>query len=112
VNQNYIRKQLGKKIKVLRENKGWRQEDVQDKTRFSSRYLGRIERGSVNPTLDTLLRLCEIFELELNELFRFVDTQKETSLQQEQLIVRINAILKAGDHERLRKLRVFIDEIL
>jgi len=112
VNQDHIRKQIGRRIKALRENKGWRQEDVQDKTGFSSRYLGRIERGSVNLTLDTLLRLCEIFELELNELFRFVDSQKETSLQREQLIVKVNAALRSDDPERLRKLKVFIDEIL
>ncbi|NVM23249.1 MAG: helix-turn-helix transcriptional regulator [Desulfobacterales bacterium] len=112
MNEKAIRKQLGMRIKTLREQKGWRQEDIQDKTEFSSRYLGRIERGTVNPTLDTLLRLCEIFEVELSELFRLIDTEKETSLQREKLVVKLTTIIRSGDPDRLRKLGVFIDEIL
>lgn len=112
MDERAIRRQLGRRIRTLREQKGWRQEDIQEETGFSSRYLGRIERGTVNPTLDTLLRLCEIFEVELSELFSFIDAGKETSLQREKLIVRLNAVVRSGGPERLRKLKVFIDEIL
>lgn len=112
MNQDVIRKQLGKLIRALREKKGWRQEDVQEKTGFSSRYLGRIERGSVNLTLSTLLRLCKMFEIGLPQLFSFMDTEKETLPEREKLIVRLNSILQTGDAEDLRELRIFIDEIL
>jgi hypothetical protein len=74
--------------------------------------VGRIERGSVNLTLGSLLRLCKMFEIGLPQLFRFMDTEKETSPEREKLIVRLNAVVGSGDSERLRKLRVFIDEIL
>jgi len=112
MNEDLIKKQLGRQIKALRRKKGWRQEDVQGITGFSSRYLGRIERGSVNLTLGTLLRLCKIFELELPQLFGFMDTEKETSPEREELIARLNSILQTNDPEELRKLRIFIEEIL
>ncbi|MBW1677834.1 MAG: helix-turn-helix transcriptional regulator [Deltaproteobacteria bacterium] len=112
MNEKAIRKQLGRRIKILREQKGWRQEDVQDITGFSSRYLGRIERGSVNLTLGTLFRLCEIFEQELPRLFSFMDAEKEISPNREELIARLNSILQTDDPEELRKLRIFIEEIL
>lgn len=74
--------------------------------------MGRIERGSVNLTLSTVLRLCEIFELELPQLFSFIDTEKETLPEREKLIIRLNSVLQNNDPEDLRKLRIFIDEIL
>jgi len=74
--------------------------------------VGRIERGSVNLTLSTLLRLCEMFELELPQLFSFIDTGKETLPEREKLIVRLNSVLQNNDPEEIRKLRIFIDEIL
>lgn len=110
--EEVIRKKLGQRIKALREEKGWRQEDIQEKARFSSRYLGRIERGTVNLTLSTLLRLCEIFKVELPQLFSFMDTEKESSPEREKLIVGLNSVLQTNDPEGLRKLKVFIDEIL
>ena len=112
MNEELIKKQLGRQIKALREEMGWRQEDVQDKTGLSSRYLGRIERGSVNLTLSTLLRLCEIFKVGLPQLFSFMDTEKEISAEREKLIVRLNSVLQSDDHEDLRKLKTFIEEIL
>lgn len=112
MNEELTRKQLGRQIKALREEMGWRQEDVKDKTGFSSRYLGRIERGSVNLTLSTLLRLCEIFNVGLPRLFSFMDTEKEISAEREKLIVKLNSVLQSDDPEDLRKLRVFIEEIL
>ncbi|NVM57347.1 MAG: helix-turn-helix transcriptional regulator [Desulfobacterales bacterium] len=112
MNEELIKKQLGRQIKALREEMGWRQEDVQDKTGLSSRYLGRIERGSVNLTLSTLLRLCEIFKVWLPQLFSFMDTEKEISAEREKLVVRLNSVLQSDDHEDLRKLKTFIEEIL
>lgn len=112
MNEDMIRKQLGSRIKALREEKGWRQVNVQEKTGFSSRYIGRIERGGVNLTLSTLLRICEIFEVGLPQMFSFMDTEKETSSKREKLIVMLNSVLQTDDPEDLRKLRVFINEIL
>ena len=74
--------------------------------------MGRIERGAVNLTLDTLIRLCEIFEVGLPELFNFMDAEKESSPERERLIVRLNSILKKNDLKKLKKLKVFLEDIL
>jgi len=66
-----IQRQIGLRLKELRLAKGLRQEDL-EKWDFSYRYYGMIERGLVNPSLDTLLRLCKIFDVNLLDLFRFL----------------------------------------
>ena len=107
-----IKRQLGLRIKALREGKRWRQDDVQEEFGFSSRYLGRIERGAVNLTLDTLIRLCEIFEVGLPDLFNFMDAGEEAPPEREGVILRLNSILSNNDPEEIRKLGVFLEEIL
>ncbi len=59
-----LKRQLGYRLKALRMAKGLKQEDLET-WGFSYRYYGKMERGLVNPTIETLARLCEIFEIDL-----------------------------------------------
>jgi len=105
------KKQLGLRLKALRLEKGWNQEDLEGHD-FSYRYYGRLERGLVNPTLDTLLRLCEIFGVELVDLLGFMGGQGEVSEDQAVVGMRVGEILKGGDVKSLHKLRVLLEEIV
>jgi transcriptional regulator with XRE-family HTH domain len=48
------RKMLGKRIRKLRDQLGWSQEEFADICGVNRSYMGRIERGELNLTLDTL----------------------------------------------------------
>lgn len=106
-----LQKQLGLRLKQLRVAKGLRQEDL-EKWNFSYRYYGRLERGLVNPTLDTLARICEIFGITLADLFLFLNTDEKVSEEKEAILVKISELLKENKKSKLKKLRVFLDEIL
>lgn len=106
-----LKRQLGLRLKELRFAKGLRQEDL-EKWGFSYRYFGRMERGLVNPTLETLTRLCDIFEVSLSDLFAFMDTDRETSEDHEAVAVKVAQVLKGKSKKKVQKLRVFLDEIL
>ena len=54
--RNY-RKALGARIRKLRNAKGLSQEDFADICTFNRNYVGRIERGELNPTLDSLWKV-------------------------------------------------------
>lgn len=47
-------KQLGSNIKELRKGMGLTQQELADKTGISKTYIGQIERGLVNPSVDKL----------------------------------------------------------
>ena len=106
-----IKRNLGLRLKELRLAKGWKQEDLES-LGFSYRYYGKIERGLANLTLETLARLCDIFEVGLADLFVFMDTDRETSEDQGAVAVKVAKILKGKNKKKVQKLRVFLDEIL
>ena len=88
-----IQRQIGLRLKELRLAKGLRQEDL-EKWDFSYRYYGMIERGLVNPSLDTLLRLCKIFDVNLLELFRFMEIDGIPTEEREAVAIKVSKILK------------------
>jgi transcriptional regulator with XRE-family HTH domain len=106
-----IRKKIGIRLKELRSAKGLRQEDL-DRWGFSSRYYGQLERGLANPTVETLARLCEIFDVTLSDLFLFIDTDKDVSIEREQVAIKLAELLKDNCKTKIKKLRVFLDDIL
>ena len=106
-----LKRQLGLRLKELRVARGLKQEDL-EKWGFSYRYYGKMERGLVNPTVETLDRLCEIFEVSLSDLFAFMETDSEASEQREAVAVKVAQLLREKSDKRIRRLKVFLDEIL
>ncbi len=106
-----IKKQLGSRLEAIRRSKGFKQEDLTDHN-FSYRHYGKIERGQVNPTLDTIVRICDIFQISLSELFSFTDTQTPATEIQQEVAAKITSILRENDERKLNKLKVFLDNIL
>jgi len=106
-----LKKQLGLRLKELRQAKGLRQEDL-ERWDFSYRYYGKLERGTVNPTIETLAKLCDIFGVTLSELFLFIGKDKAVLEENEKVSVKVAEVLKNGSKSKISKLRVFLDEIL
>lgn len=106
-----VQKQLGLRLRQLRLAKNLRQEDL-EKWDFSYRYYGMIERGLINPSLDTLFRLCKIFDVSLHELFRFLEIEGISTDDREAVAIKISKLLKENKKTKIKKLKVFLDEIL
>ena len=58
VNQKKIKKQFGKRLRKMRQEKGWTQEDLAEKSGMHFTYVGQIERGIRNPSLVNLYKLA------------------------------------------------------
>jgi transcriptional regulator with XRE-family HTH domain len=52
------RRRLGNKIRKLRSSRSWSQEEFADLCAVNRSYMGRIERGELNLTLETLQKLA------------------------------------------------------
>jgi len=91
-----LKRKLGLRLKELRLGKGLKQEDL-EQWGFSYRYYGKIERGMVNVTLETLVRLCEIFDTSISDLFAFTDTG-EVSEDREAVSVKVVQVLGLPGH--------------
>ena len=62
---------VGKKLNQLRNNKGLTQEDLAYKAGLNRAYVGYIERGERNPSIQTMAKLANVLKVELFELFKF-----------------------------------------
>ncbi len=68
-NQDAYLKKVGQTLRRKRKEKGLTMESLAMEAEMEYRQLGRIERGEVNTSLISLLRLCEALKIEMKELF-------------------------------------------
>lgn len=61
---------FGKKVQELRKQKGLTQEDLADLISVDRSYMGFVERGERNPTLDKLIKIAKAFNTTLSDLFK------------------------------------------
>lgn len=67
---NEHRKRLGSRIRKLRAERGWSQEEFADLCRLNRSYMGRIERGELNLTLDSLEKVAKGLGASVSALLR------------------------------------------
>ncbi len=65
-----ICKRLGARIKRLREDKNWSQEELADRTDLHRTYVSAVERGVRNPTITVIKRIADGLETSLSELMQ------------------------------------------
>jgi transcriptional regulator with XRE-family HTH domain len=62
--------EFGRRIRVIREQREWTQEDLADKSGLTSVQISRVERGAREIRLTTLLRLIAALETMPDNLLR------------------------------------------
>ena len=71
VTKEKLKKEIGKKIKFLREQKGWSQSDLARACEKDRQAIEKIENGKVNPTVFSLLEISKALSVPLSELVTF-----------------------------------------
>lgn len=66
--RDILKKELGKRIIELREQKGWSQADLARACNKDRQAIEKLENGKVNPTLYTLLEVANALEVSLSQL--------------------------------------------
>ena len=71
ISEEIFIKNLGVRIRQLRENKGMSQQDLANDSDIPKSQIGRIERAEVNTTVKTLVKIANALDVEPKELFDF-----------------------------------------
>ena len=76
----YNQEEIGKMIKKEREKRSWSQSKMGEKLNISGKQISIYENGGL-PPLDNLLRICELFEVELGYLLGEESYKKGSKLE-------------------------------
>jgi len=70
-----IKVAFGKAVRRLRTDAGFSQEDFAAKAKINRSYMGRIERGEVNISIDNMQKIAKGLGLTVGRLMVEVDTE-------------------------------------
>lgn len=59
---------IGNNLKKARINKRYSQEEVAKLAFISQSYICKIEKGKIEASIDTILALCEVYEINMSDL--------------------------------------------
>ncbi|MDR4952940.1 helix-turn-helix domain-containing protein [Chryseobacterium sp. ES2] len=71
--------QIGSKIRRLRENKGFSQEEMAERLQISRSAYSRIESGETNSWVNHIQKLCENFDIKPEDFFINSDNNINTN---------------------------------
>jgi transcriptional regulator with XRE-family HTH domain len=64
---------FGRTVRALRAKAGYSQESFADAIHVHRTYMGTLERGTGNPTLDMIVKIARGLDVSLSELFGAVE---------------------------------------
>ena len=117
-----VRVLVGERIRSLRKERGWSQEELGEKADLHHTYVGAVERGEKNASIDTLDKIADALGIEMVDLFTLtkgkmnvdklrtyiIEEVKESSLEMLKLIaalIQTTRNEKAPASKRSRKPR-------
>lgn len=68
-----VRSAFGKAVRAVREELGWTQEDLAERSGLSRPYIVRIEAGERNLTMNTVDRVAKALGRTTSELYRLAE---------------------------------------
>jgi len=79
-NSEEIKNQVGLFFKLYRLRKGLSQFQVATEIDLSKDYIGRIERGKTNPTIEIIIAICNFLEIDILNVFSKISQSQLDSM--------------------------------
>lgn len=64
----------GERLRELRKQRGFTQEEIALRAEITTSYYGQLERGTANPTISTLNKICDVMGVSITDIFTDSDT--------------------------------------
>ncbi|MFF2912039.1 helix-turn-helix domain-containing protein [Paenibacillus sp. NPDC057934] len=98
---------VGNRIRELRKAKGWTQEHLAEAASLHYSYIGGVERGDRNISLETLEKIIAAFEVPAIEFFRFEDATERRKVLDEHI-----TLLSSKSVEEIAALTRVVREVI
>ena len=73
---------IGKNLQTIRKSNGYTQERLAESIEVSTRYISDIEQDRAKPSYEILIRICNLFQVTLDQVFsRYLKVKGNKSLE-------------------------------
>lgn len=91
---------FGEKLKALRKEKGWSQEDLARKVGGDGRQISRYENGHIMPSAEVLAKIAETFDVSLDYLLFDNVHRRPLHLQDYGILEKIAELQSLSEKDR------------
>lgn len=91
---------LGNRIKQLRKERSWLQSELGEKIDADSRQISRYENGKITPSLDTLIKIADVFEVSIDYLLKENAPKSPLPTQDLELLKHLNQLQNLTETDR------------
>ncbi|ODP27256.1 UDP-N-acetylglucosamine 1-carboxyvinyltransferase [Paenibacillus nuruki] len=103
---------LGSKIREYRNLKGLSQDQLGELCGFHFSYIGGVERGERNITIENIAKISKALDIELSKLFEFNQETDENNLGEKQnLLNELTILLENKSVSQITMIKNIINEI-
>ncbi|WP_339293436.1 helix-turn-helix transcriptional regulator [Paenibacillus sp. FSL W8-0187] len=95
---------VGERIRQIRKDNKISQEKLGEMAQLQSSYIGGVERGERNISLETLEKIIKAFDMHYAEFFNFRDIGNPDKLGKQELLEVFVGELLTNDIEQIRKI--------
>lgn len=108
---NDLNKIIGERIRNIRKERGLTQEELAFRASLHTTYIGQLERGEKNATLESIEKVATALNITLEELFKFLQVSVDD--ENENLIFnKIYILLHNRTFEDKNKILNLIEELI
>lgn len=100
-----------RRIRFLRQLKGWSQETLAHSSGLSVVYIGQLERQEKVPTVETIGKLCNALEISLPRFFTFDDEVLPDNDKYLNAIDSVVSVMKTMPADGAARVARIVDEI-
>jgi transcriptional regulator with XRE-family HTH domain len=94
-------RRFGERLRQLRTQAGFTQEQLAEKAQVTSSYVGRLERGGAAPGIDLVERLAKALGVKVADLLPEEEDPQTMDVLREQARALFDQIIKRADRETL-----------
>lgn len=111
-----LRKLIGNRIRSIRKEKGLTQEQLANKAQLTYQYIGAVERGARNASIDSLERIISALDVDFDQLLNLKDLKSipisEDEDNKDYILTLLNHILKERSAQEIKAIRNITEEII
>lgn len=106
-----ICRELGHRLRILRQDKGLTQEKMAELAGINWRYYAEAERGQRNISIGSLQKIADGLEVTLEDIFRF-QSERQLTEDEGKIIALVTRVLAKGTKKIKRRVAIILQEIV